>query len=422
MFQKVYFPKENYTSGIRHCLYQQLRRESHAANANFDFDKILSFKIPKESNNFHVHAVWLRHHCQCQKCYNHRTHQRVHIPSHLSQISSVKKFTVKNKQCLIDWNDDHTSVFNIDWLRANAPKSLAGLSASTLPILEENQGFHQQLSYNYKKCFESVGSILNDPLEIAIHFDEFMKVGNDGVTHLLSNVLRYGYGIVNQCPPDFETTKKVILKVSHPQNTIYGDFSEWTSNLAHADTAYTSDVVHMHTDTSYFTEPIGLQIFHCLQHNGSGGLNSLVDGFQIAKQIARENQESYELLSTLRIPSQYVDDGKHHFHSNDVTFAHDSSSNQIQKIRYNPHDVAVLKDLPFEHVEKFYKSLVNLSDLLESAPQTIKLSPGLVLFLDNWRVLHGRTAYTGFRHLCGAYISRSDWLSRTRVLGLLNDF
>ncbi|ODN05436.1 Trimethyllysine dioxygenase, mitochondrial, partial [Orchesella cincta] len=408
---------------IRRGRYQQLRlsSQSQIANVKFDVSKILSFKLPKESNTLHVHSVWLRHHCQCEKCYNYKTHQRVRIPSDLPNTSSVKNFTLKDKEWIIDWNDDHTSTFNIDWLKIHAPKSLAETSLVSLPGVRQ-EACRQSSNYYYNKCFKKVESILNDPLEVAIHFDEFMKAGNEGVTHLLSKILRHGYGIVNHCPPDFETTKKVILKVSHPQNTIYGDFSEWTSDLAHADTAYTSDVVHMHTDTSYFTEPIGLQVFHCLTHNGTGGLNSLVDGFQIAKQIARDCQESYELLSTLEIPSQYVDEGKHHFHHKDVTFGHDKTTFEIHKIRYNPHDMAVLKDLPFEHVERFYQSLVNLSNIIEGSQQTIKLSPGLVLFLDNWRALHGRTAYTGFRHLCGAYISRSDWLSRARTLGLLKDY
>lgn len=81
--------------------------------------------------------------------------------------------------------------------------------------------------------------------------------------------------------------------------------------------------------------------------------------------------------------------------------------------------MAVLHSLRFEDVPEFYKSLVYFSNILESNPMPIKLTPGLVIFLDNWRTLHGRSAFTGFRHLCGAYISRSDWLSRARTLGIM---
>lgn len=33
---------------------------------------------------------------------------------------------------------------------------------------------------------------------------------------------------------------------------------------------------------------------------------------------------------------------------------------------------------------------------------------------DNWRVLHGRAAFTGKRRMCGGYINRDDFVSRYR--------
>ena len=44
------------------------------------------------------------------------------------------------------------------------------------------------------------------------------------------------------------------------------------------------------------------------------------------------------------------------------------------------------------------------------------LRPGDALLFDNWRVLHGRLAYTGKRTLCGAYLNHEDFESRLRLL------
>jgi len=44
------------------------------------------------------------------------------------------------------------------------------------------------------------------------------------------------------------------------------------------------------------------------------------------------------------------------------------------------------------------------------------LTPGDVLVTNNWRVLHGRTEFTGDRRLSGAYIRMQDFISKTRVL------
>ena len=44
------------------------------------------------------------------------------------------------------------------------------------------------------------------------------------------------------------------------------------------------------------------------------------------------------------------------------------------------------------------------------------LAPGEALLFDNWRVLHGRAAYSGDRHMCGGYLNREDIESRLRQL------
>lgn len=46
------------------------------------------------------------------------------------------------------------------------------------------------------------------------------------------------------------------------------------------------------------------------------------------------------------------------------------------------------------------------------------LLPMQALFIDNWRVLHGREAFTGYRQLCGCYLTRDDVLNTARLLGL----
>ena len=52
----------------------------------------------------------------------------------------------------------------------------------------------------------------------------------------------------------------------------------------------------------------------------------------------------------------------------------------------------------------------------------LRISPSLVfhevIFIDNWRVLHGRESFTGLRQLCGCYLTRDDILSTARCFGL----
>jgi trimethyllysine dioxygenase len=69
------------------------------------------------------------------------------------------------------------------------------------------------------------------------------------------------------------------------------------------DTAYTSLALSAHTDTTYFTDPAGLQMFHLLSHtDGEGGASLLVDGFKVARTLQQESSRDYNVLSSTPIP------------------------------------------------------------------------------------------------------------------------
>lgn len=71
----------------------------------------------------------------------------------------------------------------------------------------------------------------------------------------------------------------------------------------------------------------------------------------------------------------------------------------------------------------FYKALRVLTTEIFSPDNEwrFRLRPGTIVVFDNWRVLHGRTAYDGRRQMVGCYVSRSEFLSVVRTMGLLID-
>ena len=52
----------------------------------------------------------------------------------------------------------------------------------------------------------------------------------------------------------------------------------------------------------------------------------------------------------------------------------------------------------------------------ESLEYKFQLEPGNLLTFDNHRLMHGRTAYTGLRQMCGCYINKEEWVGKLRVL------
>ena len=200
------------------------------------------------------------------------------------------------------------------------------------------------------------------------------------------------------------------------------------------DTAYTSEALGPHTDTTYFTDPAGLQAFHLLSHTGgSGGQSILVDGFQAAKELRYQSRRDFKVLSRVPVPW--------HASGNDgITIVpsrpfpvinlddlnYRTRRRELSQIRWNNDDRGILPlnagDY-FHPAREWYRSAKKFHDILQRGDMQYRqqLVPGRVLSInpiilskiscllnistvfDNWRVLHGRTAFTGKRRVCGGY-------------------
>src|SRR5262249_49669836 len=77
-------------------------------------------------------------------------------------------------------------------------------------------------------------------------------------------------------------THAVARRVAHPRETIFGGYWDFTANMEHKDTAYTTMAIGPHTDGTYSFDAPGYQMFHCLAFDGEGGASVFVDGFEVA--------------------------------------------------------------------------------------------------------------------------------------------
>ncbi len=71
-------------------------------------------------------------------------------------------------------------------------------------------------------------------------------------------------------------------------------------------------------------------------------------------------------------------------------------------------------------IEEFYDALRAWDNVLTRPSEEVwfPLKPGRALIFDNWRVLHGRAAFTGHRRMSGGYINRDDYESRRLMTNL----
>lgn len=84
-------------------------------------------------------------------------------------------------------------------------------------------------------------------------------------------------------------------------------------------------------------------------------------------------------------------------------------------------DRAILSTVPPHEVQQFYEDFrLLMKEVYEPEGEWwFKLHPGLVLFMDNWRVLHGRSKFTGQRKMTGCYVAHADYYSKARILGIV---
>ena len=139
----------------------------------------------------------------------------------------------------------------------------------------------------------------------------------------------------------------------------------------------------------------------------------MVDGFRIADELRRDEPDHYEVLASVAVPGQYIGDGSHLVAARPV-FRHDDTGVLVQ-VSFNNADRAPFL-LPADEMNRFYDAMRAFEARANDHRLQWRrvLTPGSAMLFDNWRVLHGRTSYTGHRHLCGGYVNREDFESRLR--------
>jgi len=163
-----------------------------------------------------------------------------------------------------------------------------------------------------------------------------------------------------------------------------------------------------------------LQLFHLIQHDGTGGESLYVDAFECAEKLRKINPKSYSILSNTPIPYHSAGDANISIFPSPREYPilnHDRRG-ELYQVRFNNDDRSVLNNLNGDQVEDFYKALKDWTNILRDPKNEfwIKLKPGLAVIMDNWRVLHGRASFTGQRRMVGCYINRDDYKSRVRAI------
>ncbi|KAH9990002.1 Trimethyllysine dioxygenase [Xylariaceae sp. FL0662B] len=355
---------------------------------------------------------WLRDNCRCNNCVHQDTRQRNFNTFEIPQDVQPSHIETNDDGLKIRWSDSqHDSFYSWDFLEH---------------YLKYDKRAPEALEIEY---FGADGPRTAQSWPPYLKSGDFSSDETKAVGRLTDFIRRNGFAFITEVPIESaEPTEKLLEKIAFIRLTHYGGFYDFIPDLALADTAYTNIALAAHTDTTYFTDPAGLQAFHLLSHtdpnskkdSGSslGGQSLLVDGFHAANVLKAEDPKAFDVLSRVKLP-WHASGNKGITISPDRLYPVlevDESTGEMHRVRWNNDDRGVVPFASEYSPVEWYEAARKWDDVLrrKSMEYWFQLKPGNLLVFDNWRVLHGRSAFTGVRRICGGYINRDDFISRWR--------
>lgn len=230
----------------------------------------------------------------------------------------------------------------------------------------------------------------------------------------LKSLYRYGFAKMTGGKIESGALIKIADLFGYVRKTNYGKWFEVRSEINAINLAYTNLGLQAHTDNPYRDPVPTIQILYCLENSASGGDSTVVDGFNAAIRLKDENPDYFNLLSKYCARFEYNGDKGAHLQSRRPIIEL-SPDGELIAIRFNNRSAAPITDVPYEDMENYYKAYRAFSDIINDPILAVnfKLNPGECFIVDNTRVLHARTAYSGAgtRWLQGCYVDKDGLLS-----------
>ncbi|GFO15317.1 trimethyllysine dioxygenase, mitochondrial [Plakobranchus ocellatus] len=369
-----------------------------------DEDQVLEIRLAQAEDALVIPYMWLRDHCRSKRYFNHTTQQKIPDLELLERDLTPQAVRADSKGLSIKWRDGHETDYTYDWLA--------------------NNFYPGQFARRTKRILWDRKKMESESLP-AVTFEHHMT-SEDGLRQSLRNLVKYGFTMVTEAPPTAEGTRQASERISPIQESMYGGLWTVSPAMGNNDTAYTHASLGAHTDNTYLTSPAGIEVFHILEHDGTGGESLLVDGFNAVDTIRRDDPKAFQTLQDTPIPFEYMAtaaNGKPPYlmKAYSPIFTEHPGTGELLTFRFNAYDRGTMDTVKPQDLPQFYAAYQKISQVISSPASQLwfQLSPGTVLLVDNWRVMHGRSAFTGFRLLSGCYLSRDEWISQARMLEVL---
>ncbi|MGQ7249733.1 2-trimethylaminoethylphosphonate dioxygenase [Halomonas sp. V046] len=339
-----------------------------------------------------LEALWLRERAPDANTLDPQTGQRLIEAAELPLDLAVTDATRDGDRLALTFSDGHRACY-----------SLTALIAETRAN-DEHAGL----------------TLWDATLDEVPHSDFTAALDDDtALLDLLERLHRFGFVKVTGVPATEDGMQALIHRIGPLRRTNWGGIADVKSVANAYDLTMTQRGLEPHTDNPYRDPIPGYIWLHCLSNAASGGDSTLVDGFQAAECLRRDAPDAFTCLTQVAPGFRYHDDTTR-LESEGPLIELDSRGH-IARVRFSNRTERV-PALEGETLKRYYAARQAFYRLISGDALTLhlKLEPGQMLIMDNYRLLHGRSAFQldgGVRHMRQGYVDRDSTASRRLLLG-----
>ncbi|MCG8493739.1 MAG: TauD/TfdA family dioxygenase [Sneathiellales bacterium] len=341
------------------------------------------------------HGIWLRDNARDPETISSLNGQKLITLADIPEELFMSEALVKNDTLSITFMPENKTVsYPAGWLLSNC--------------------YDQK---NEEERVELWASELGDAIP-TVEYSAYQK--NDEILqNWLSDFCRLGFARLINGPTRPQSLLNVIRRFGYVRETNYGIWFDVRSEVKPVNLAYTGLGLQAHTDNPYRDPVPTLQLLYCLENTVEGGESLLVDGFMAAARLRENSTEAFRLLSSYNTRFAYEGEEGVALRSKRPMIELDPEGKVIA-VRFNNRSCAPLVDIPFEEMPAYYDAYRAFGKIIDDPEMAIKfkLEAGECFLVDNTRILHARTEFsgTGKRWLQGCYADKDGLLSRLNAL------
>lgn len=339
------------------------------------------------------HPLWLRERSNEEGNKDRATGHRLEVAAFLPLDLDLTSAAVRDNAVELAFGDGHACRYTLDDLRSAATTGRGETAAET-------RLWNRKLS------------------PLPWHDLADMKHDAAALLTLLGDLDALGFALVRGLPVEPDGLLAFTNLLGHIRETNWGRIADVKSVPEPDDLSMTPMALEPHVDNPYRVPQPAYVLLHCLENSAVGGDSILIDGFNVAERLRRDDPAAFRALAETPIFFRYADDDT--ILENICTFIEVGTDGRVRQTRFHGRSDQVLALGPAT-LERFYGARRALADIIWSSTMQLrlKLAPGEMYIVDNFRIFHGRDSFTltsGSRHMRQCYMDRDVIASRQKVL------